>query len=128
MDKQTKLYIGIGLLGVGAYLYFRSTKNMVNASGLPRVLPKPKGSMPRSPRGTGGTMPRGGTSAYGGGQYSPGPIGIPTCPACSKDGKCVDRSSAAYGTSAPIVNCVNAQTGGAYGGGQYSSGTGGGKP
>lgn len=29
MDKKTKLYIGIGLLGVGAYLYFRSTKNMV---------------------------------------------------------------------------------------------------
>jgi hypothetical protein len=29
MDKKTKLYLGIGLLGLGVYLYFRPSKNMV---------------------------------------------------------------------------------------------------
>jgi hypothetical protein len=29
MDKKTKLYLGIGLLGVGVYLYFKPSKNMV---------------------------------------------------------------------------------------------------
>ena len=44
MNKQTKLYIGIGLLGVGAYLYFRSTKNMVGMVGFTeKRLPCPPG-------------------------------------------------------------------------------------
>jgi hypothetical protein len=33
MDKQTKLYIGIGLLGVGAYLYWKSQQPKANAIG-----------------------------------------------------------------------------------------------
>jgi len=40
MDKKTKLYLGIGLLGVGVYLYFKPSKNMV---GL--VKPKPKNTI-----------------------------------------------------------------------------------
>jgi len=39
MDKKTKLYLGIGLLGVGAYLYTTSSKNMVGVTGR---RPKPK--------------------------------------------------------------------------------------
>ena len=37
MDKQIKLYIGIGLLGVGAYLYWKSTQPKANALGRPRT-------------------------------------------------------------------------------------------
>lgn len=40
MDKQIKLYIGIGLLGVGAYLYWKSTQPKANALGRPRSCPK----------------------------------------------------------------------------------------
>ena len=39
MDKKTKLYIGIGLLGVGAYLYWKSTQPKANAIGS-RTEPK----------------------------------------------------------------------------------------
>jgi hypothetical protein len=35
MDKKTKLYLGIGLLGVAAYLYFKPSKNMVGFAKLP---------------------------------------------------------------------------------------------
>jgi hypothetical protein len=40
MDKQIKLYIGIGLLGLGAYLYWKSTQPKANALGRPRSCPK----------------------------------------------------------------------------------------
>jgi len=39
MDKKTKLYLGIGLLGVGVYLYFKPSKNMVGFIR-PKTLPK----------------------------------------------------------------------------------------
>jgi hypothetical protein len=50
MDKQIKLYVGIGLLGVGAYLYWKSTQSKANALGKPRRCPKgwtlnPEGTM-----------------------------------------------------------------------------------
>jgi hypothetical protein len=73
MDKKTKLYIGIGLLGVGAYLYYQSTQNKTTANA---TGPKPlgTGSGPK-PLGTGsgpkpsstGSVPTSSDMGYGSG-------------------------------------------------------------
>jgi hypothetical protein len=90
MTKQTKMLVGVGLVGVAAYLLWKSQqpKATANASGKlrPRVLPKPISD----------TI-------------------IPNCPNCNKDGKCVQRGmGGAYGGNGVVVNCVNSNSGGAY--------------
>ena len=130
MTKQTKMLVGVGLLGVAAYLLWKSSQPKVTANASGRkifkggkggvrdiFMPKPGGvrggSMVVNPRGSGNSGAYGGglsPSAYGG-------EGIPTCPNCNKSGKCVERKIQPDGTSlGVVVNCVNSSGVGAYGG------------
>lgn len=38
MNKKTKILIGIGILGIGGYLYWKSRKSFANAGGFGSIL------------------------------------------------------------------------------------------
>jgi hypothetical protein len=114
MDKQTKLYLGIGLLGVGIYLYFKPSKNMVGF-----VKPKPKVPYQTPPIIPSMPVPTPNTNTGTG-----TPV-VPNCPDC-KDGLCFDKvlgtvvkctgNSTPMPTPLPTVPPPNPNSGGYYGG------------
>ena len=117
------MLVGVGLVGVAAYLLWKSSqpKATANASGKSALrgkggkIGKGGGKIGKGIRGGDIFMPNG---AYGGGGLSPsayGGEGIPTCPNCTKSGKCVERTPQSDGTSlGVVVNCVNSNSGGGY--------------
>jgi len=109
MTKQTKMLVGVSLVGVATYLIWKSQQPKATANASGRKIFK---------GGKGGIKPKPIGGAYGGGGLSPsayGGEGIPTCPKCNKGGKCVERTTQSDGTSlGVVVNCVNSNSGGGY--------------
>lgn len=144
MNKKTQMIIGvIAVAGISYWLLTKNKKDKVFANAVGKRTGKgrkdcPKGQVkcPNNSKGcydpkvnyiknpcvgsgnvdnSAGYM----STGYGGfGSISPSAYGgapIPTCPDCSKSGKCVERTNYGAYSNGVVVNCVNSNTSGTSG-------------